>query len=68
MTAALGDEASRLVRNDGEPRPCENAVFIGPTRVDLLAAGDGAALTSVAQREAQRIREWRRYDWDRYGQ
>jgi hypothetical protein len=54
-----------LTVNHGEPRPCDNCVFIGPTAVDLT---DLSLPQSQLQREARLIREWRRFDWDRFQQ
>jgi hypothetical protein len=56
-----------LTINHGEPRPFDNAVFIGPTAVDFSSVGGGIPQTQL-QHEAKLIREWRRYDWDRFGQ
>jgi len=65
---ALEWAARNLVVNHGEPRPEENEVFIGPTRVDLTAAGMGtpATKTRISDRERAMMKSWKSQDLSNY--
>ena len=64
---ALERAERKLVINHGTPRPEENAVFIGPSKVDLLAAGERKAQAApVSDRERALLKHWKSQDLSSY--